>query len=121
MDKNGIRESQKIPEAILNASQPVNVTPVKAFLASVSYYSRFIPNLAAVAYPLNQLPVERTFYAIENEITSDRVLTLFNPKLHLVLVKDAFPCVCTQCHASRKNRSFLFPELYVTQKSEIVR
>ena len=102
VDKNGIHKTQEKVEAILNAPQPNNVSQVKAFLGLVSYYSRFVPNLSTIAHPLNQLlrknvrfkwslECERAFNAIKNEITSDRVLTHFNPKLPLVLATDASP------------------------------
>ena len=42
-------------EAIVSAPHPKTVTELKAFLGLVNYYSKFIPNLASVLYPLYQL------------------------------------------------------------------
>ena len=102
VDKNGIHKTREKVEAILNAPQPVNVTQVKAFLDLVSYYSRFVSNFSSIVHPLNHLlrknvrfkwslECERAFNANKNEITSDRVLIHFNPKLPLVLAMGVSP------------------------------
>ena len=47
---------------MVNASKPQNVTELRAYLALVDYYGKFIPNLASTLQPLNSLlPKNRKF------------------------------------------------------------
>ena len=113
----------------------MNVTQVKAFLGLVSYYSRFVPNLSTVAHPLNQLlrknvwfkwslEYERPFNAIKNEITSDKVLTRFNPKLPLVLAMDDSPygisAVLSHTMSDDSEEPIAFVSRTLMQKSDII-
>ena len=46
-------------EAILKAPDPENLQQLRSFLGLLNYYEKFIPNLASIVYPLNQLLQER--------------------------------------------------------------
>ena len=41
--------------AIQEAPTPKNVRQLRSFLGLVNYYGKFVPNLAALLHPLNQL------------------------------------------------------------------
>ncbi|XP_051785433.1 uncharacterized protein K02A2.6-like [Erpetoichthys calabaricus] len=102
IDKNGLHKSPDKIDAVLKAPQPENVTQLRSFLDLVNYYHRFLPNLSTVLHPLNCLlqkgskwewsqDCEQVFNTAKQLITSDEVLTHFNPKLPLRLACDASP------------------------------
>ena len=55
IDSNGLHKTQEKIEAIVNAPKPENLTQLRAFLGMVNYYAKFLPNLASVLHPFNQL------------------------------------------------------------------
>ncbi|GBM71319.1 Retrovirus-related Pol polyprotein from transposon 17.6 [Araneus ventricosus] len=66
----------------------------------VTYYSRFIPDVSTITYPLRKLlRKNQKFYRnkeheqafLEEEISSDRVLVPFDPELPVTLATDASP------------------------------
>lgn len=85
----------------------VNTDPEKckgstSFLGLVNYYHRFLPNSATVLKPLNELlekdrewdwtdKCEKAFEDTKTMITSDQVLTHYNPDLPVRLACDASP------------------------------
>ena len=81
---------------------PTNVSEVRSFQGLVTFYSKFVPNLATMASPIYQLTrknvpfdwnkeCEKAFNALKQELSTNRFLTYFNPKLHLVVACDASP------------------------------
>ena len=42
-------------DAIVQAPEPENEQQLRLFLGLLNYYSKFIPNLATILHPLNQL------------------------------------------------------------------
>ncbi|XP_018392965.1 PREDICTED: uncharacterized protein K02A2.6-like [Cyphomyrmex costatus] len=83
-------------------TRPSNVDGVRRFLGMVTYYSRFIPDVSTITYPLRKLLIkdstfrwtkacEDAFLKLKNEISSDRILTPYNPELPLVITCDASP------------------------------
>ncbi|GBN33495.1 Retrovirus-related Pol polyprotein from transposon 17.6 [Araneus ventricosus] len=68
----------------------------------VTYYSRFIPDVSTITYPLRKLlrknqtfywnkECQQAFLKLKEEISSDRVLVPFDPELPVTLAKDASP------------------------------
>ena len=55
IDKNGIRVNPRKIDPIINMPQPANVKQLQSFLGAVSYYSKFIPNIADIAKHLYKL------------------------------------------------------------------
>ncbi|XP_018359746.1 PREDICTED: uncharacterized protein K02A2.6-like [Trachymyrmex cornetzi] len=99
---NKISKSPKKVEAIVNMTRPSTADDVRRFLGMVTYYSRFIPDASTITYPLRKLLVkdstfkwtkacEGAFLKLKNEISSDRILTPYNPKSTLVVTCDASP------------------------------
>ena len=81
---------------------PTNVSEVRSFLGLVTFYSKFVPNLATMAGPINQLTrknvpfdwneeCQKAFQSLKQELISNRFLTCFNPKLPLIVSCDASP------------------------------
>ena len=100
IDAEGLHPLPDKIKAISKAAIPKNTTELKAFLGLMNYYSRFIPNLAGLLYPLYQLlnksiswswTTERNqaFCEAKNVLTSDRVLIHYDPQKDLIVSCDA--------------------------------
>ncbi|XP_048488715.1 uncharacterized protein K02A2.6-like [Plutella xylostella] len=110
IDKNGLRTCPKKVEAITKCPPPTNVREIKRFLGMINYYRKFIPNASTILSPLNELVCDdvtwewghrqqAAFDQIRRELTSDRVLTHFDPAARLVLTVDAGPAGLGACLA----------------------
>ena len=75
---------------------------MRSFLGLINYYHKFLPNLSTVLHPLHGLfklgkkrkwskDCERAFKTAKQLITSEEVLTHFDPSLPLRLACDASP------------------------------
>ena len=100
INANGLHKTQDKIEAVINAPVPENVTQLRAFLGLVNYYSHFLPNMASVLHPLYQLlkkdrkyawtaAAQNAFDTVKEMITSDTVLTHYNPDLPVKLACDS--------------------------------
>ncbi|XP_069110157.1 uncharacterized protein [Argopecten irradians] len=89
-------------EAVVKSPRHENMTQLRSFLGLVNYYRRFLPNLATVEAPLNQLlqhdntwcwtdECDQSFQKVKELITSEQVLCHYNPKLPVKLACDASP------------------------------
>ena len=102
IDKDGLHKSAEKVEAVLNAPRPNDVVEVRSFLGLINYYHRFLPNLSTVVHPLTQ-PLEKNhqwkwteqceiaFHKVNEMITSEQVLTHYDPSLPLRLACDTSP------------------------------
>eukprot|EP00079_Xenopus_tropicalis_P035743 XP_017949514.1 PREDICTED: uncharacterized protein K02A2.6-like [Xenopus tropicalis] len=102
IDASGLHKFPEKIQAVLQAPLPKDVTQLRSFLGFINYYSRFVPNLATVLYPLNQLlqkgqkwewsvQCDKVFKEAKTLVTSDDVLVHFNASLPLKLACDASP------------------------------
>ena len=102
IDAQGLHKTQEKIHAVNNALPPTNVSQVRSFLGLVNYYHRFLPNLATLLHPLNQLleknrtwkwtaDCNKAFELAKKLITSDEVLTHYDPALPVKLACDASP------------------------------
>ena len=102
IDAQGLHKTQEKIQAVNNAPPPTNVSQVRSFLGLINYYHRFLPDLATVLHPLNQLleknrkwawtpGCDKAFKVAKTLITSDEVLTHYNPALPVKLACDASP------------------------------
>ncbi|XP_045537307.1 uncharacterized protein K02A2.6-like [Papilio machaon] len=102
IDKDGLHKNKDKINAIIKTERPVNTAGLRTFLGMANFYNKFIPNLASITNPLNNLlkkessfqwtsQCEEAFIKIKKEILSERVLTHFDPTKPLVLATDASP------------------------------
>ncbi|GBO15598.1 Retrovirus-related Pol polyprotein from transposon 17.6 [Araneus ventricosus] len=102
VENNKISLSPSKVEAIIRIQQPRNVQELRQFLGMVAYYSRFIPDVSTITYPLRKIlrknqkfyrntEREQAFLQLKEEISSDRVLIPFDPELPVTLATDASP------------------------------
>ena len=102
IDREGLHKTQEKIEAVVSAPRPENVSQLRSFLGLVNYYNRFLPNASTVLHPLHQLleqnsewqwfeQCEQAFTEAKRMITSEQVLTHYDPALPVRLACDASP------------------------------
>ena len=86
-------------QAIVKAHAPTDITELCSFLGLLNYYGRFIPNLASLLHPLNQLLCKgvdwkwseecaQTFKVAKEALVLAQVLAQYDPELPLLLTAD---------------------------------
>ena len=102
IDANGLHPAPDKLKAVKNAPKPQNVTELKAYLGLLTYYSRFLPNMATTLSPLYKLlrnnvkwqwtsSEAKAFQKSKELLTSNTLLVHFNPSHKLTLMCDASP------------------------------
>ena len=100
IDASGLHPLPDKVRAIEEARAPNNVTELKSYLGPLTYYGKFLPNLATQLAPLYQLlrkehpwmwgqQQKKSFQTSKKLLTSSRLLVHFNPYMELILACDA--------------------------------
>ena len=100
IDQFRLHPLQEKVKAVKEGPSPKNVSELKSYLGLLTYYSKFLPNMADVLAPLYKLlrkdiqwhwtdTEEKAFQASKDLLTSDSLLVHFNPDLDLLLMYDA--------------------------------
>ena len=100
LDKDGIHPTDEKTRSVMEAPAPKNVSELKSYLGLLNYYGPFLPNLSSVVHPLNKLlrkdtkwewseSCEKAFLASKKLLTSNKLLTFYDPKKPLRLACDA--------------------------------
>lgn len=67
IDADGLHPSSEKVRAIKDAPEPRSVTELRAFLGLANYYSKFLPNLSIVLFPLYSLLRKNTTFRWTSE------------------------------------------------------
>ena len=100
IDDKGFHTSPKKVAAVQEAPPPRNQQQLRSLLGLLHYYGKFIPNLATLLHPINQLmksgrnwnwssECEQAFAQAKKLLSSAEVLAHYNPSLPLRLATDA--------------------------------
>lgn len=100
LDEHGIRPTEDNIEAIKNMQHPQTVKDVRSCLGSVNFYGKFIPNVANIRKPLNDLlkknhkfiwtkECEDAFNKLRLYLTSEPLLVRPNYADTFVITTDA--------------------------------
>lgn len=87
-------------EAVNNFPTPRTVHQLRQFLGLTSYFRKFIKNCAMISAPLTKLlkkdaewvwgtTEEQAFHSLKSKLTSDSVLSIFDPSKENILYTDA--------------------------------
>lgn len=100
INSQGVSPTSGKIESITNAPSPSNLTQLRSFLGMLNYYSKFIPNLSSELAPLYNLckknvvfkwskECEETFQISKRLLTSNQLLTHYDPSLPIFVTCDA--------------------------------
>ena len=100
IDADGLHPTPDKLQAVQDAPQPTNVSELKSYIGILSYYGKFLPNLATTLAPLYTLlhkdvpwrwtDEEQAAFATSKQLlTSSQVLVHFDPDKSLILSCDA--------------------------------
>ena len=102
INKDGLQCTCEKVEAIQNAPKPQNLSELRTYLGMVTYYQKFIPNLADKFKPLYNLlrndtewkwtwECDKAVEEVKKCLTSDAVLAHYSGNLPITLATDASP------------------------------
>ena len=100
ISKHGIKPKTCKVETQHKAPYPENLSQLISFLGAVQYYSRHIPSMSTIIEPLNKLrssqspwrfgeKEKQAFDKLKDLLSSDRILTFYDPKLTVKLDTDS--------------------------------
>ena len=100
IDANGLHPVKKKLEAVQRAPKPCNVSELKSYMGLLTYYGKFLPNLATTLAPLYKLSrgsvqwhwsreQDEAFEASKQLSTALQLLVHFDPNQKLMLSCDA--------------------------------
>ncbi|XP_058445614.1 uncharacterized protein K02A2.6-like [Malaya genurostris] len=100
LDQHGIRPDPAKIEAIKQMPAPTDVSGVRSFLGAINYYGKFVSNMRSLRYPLDELlktstcfkwtsECDRAFNTFKQILSSDLLLTHYNPSLEIIVSADA--------------------------------
>ena len=102
ISKEQIRSDPEEVETILQARLPTDKTELRSFLGLITYYHKFVPNLAITASPLYELlkidqpwkweaSQQQAWETLKHTLTNAPVLDYFDAYKQTVLSCDASP------------------------------
>ncbi|XP_065094662.1 uncharacterized protein K02A2.6-like [Ochlerotatus camptorhynchus] len=100
IDGQGLRPDPAKVESICNMPAPTDVSGVRSFLGAINYYGKFVPSMRTLLYPLDELlkankkfvwsvECDKAFSTFKQILTSDLLLTHYNPQREIVVAADA--------------------------------
>ena len=98
----GVKPVPEKLDAILKAPKPENQQELRSFLGAVNFYGRFVPDMATVAAPLNDLlqkdvmwkwtkETDQSFDELKRRLATAPVLAHYKPRQPVRLITDASP------------------------------
>ncbi|XP_054723056.1 uncharacterized protein K02A2.6-like [Uloborus diversus] len=102
IDKDGLHPVESKVEAIACAPDPRNVDELRSFIGLITYYAKFLPNMATLLAPLYELLKEKqawewgatqkeAFTKVKETLRSSSLLMHFDNAKEVVLACDASP------------------------------
>lgn len=100
IDSAGRRPDPEKTKAIAGMKTPSNIAELRAFLGMINFYNNFVPDMASLRDPLNNLlkkenpyiwttECEKAFQKTKEILQSDLLLTHFDPSLPITVSADA--------------------------------
>ena len=100
VDSEGVMKKPDKVKAILNMDKPYNISSLRRFLGMANQLMKFCPNLAEKTRPLRDMlkkgndwiwgkPQDNAFDELKTELSSNRILALYNPERETIVSADA--------------------------------
>lgn len=100
VNKYGLKPDPTRVEAINRMPPPSNLTELRSFLGTINFYGKFIRDMHKLRAPLDQLLQKNVewnwsithqdaFVELKNSLTSELLLTHYNPDLSIIVSADA--------------------------------
>ena len=100
IDARGVHTTDRKVKTILDTPAPTNIAKLRSFLGMISYYAKFIPNLATLLHPLYTLlranqkwtwspDCDQAFREAKSLLTVAPILAHYDPDRPIVLATDA--------------------------------
>ncbi|UYV66874.1 K02A2.6-like [Cordylochernes scorpioides] len=131
IDEHGIKADEKKVKAIAEMKPPTDVHGVQRFMGMVNFLGRFVPNLAEITKPLNDLrkkdvsfiwgsPQKKAFEKVKDVLASDRVLASFDISKKTMVSADAvwLGAVLKQEHEANEWRPVTFSSRTLTKTEQ---
>ncbi|UYV76630.1 K02A2.6-like [Cordylochernes scorpioides] len=133
IDEYGIKADEKKVKAIAEMKPPTDVHGVQRFMGMVNFLGRFVPNLAEITKPLNDLrkkdvsfiwgsPQKKAFEKVKDVLASDRVLASFDISKKTMVSADAssygLGAVLKQEHEANEWRPVAFASRTLTKTEQ---
>ena len=98
--EDGLRQSPKKEDAIVDMPVPEEVSQICSFLGMVQYYACFLPDLSTHLNPLHRLLTkdqkwswgpkeEKSFQKVKKMLADNHVLIHFDPDLPVLVASDS--------------------------------
>ncbi|XP_062557640.1 uncharacterized protein K02A2.6-like [Armigeres subalbatus] len=99
-DRHGVRPDPAKIEVIKNLPPPKDITGVRSFLGAINYYGKFVPNMRALRFPLDQLlkntttfvwtgECQQAFNKFKEILSSGLLLAHYDPRQEIIVSADA--------------------------------
>ncbi|XP_055843088.1 uncharacterized protein K02A2.6-like [Episyrphus balteatus] len=126
IDDTGIHPGKSKVEAIDGFSTPSNVTELKRFLGLVNYLGKFVPDLATICHPLNELlrnnvsftwgvSQNNAFLNLKKILITEPVLKMFDPSHKTIISADASSFGLGAVLRQEDSDGFLKPVAYASR------
>ena len=130
VDRTGIKPDPDKVRAIAEMQQPTNVSEARRFLGTVNPMSKFIPHMANITKPINELlrkdrawvwdrQQEEAFELIKKILTTTPVLAAFDPELETIVSADASSYGLGAVLVQKQRDGTLKPVAYVSRSLTI--
>ncbi|XP_041767705.1 uncharacterized protein K02A2.6-like [Anopheles merus] len=100
VDSRGLRPNPAKIDIIQKLPTPTNISEVRSFLGAINYYGKFVSKMRDLRYPLDMLlkdeskflwtrECDRAFSKFKEILSSDLLLTHYDPNAEIVVSADA--------------------------------
>ncbi|XP_055543397.1 uncharacterized protein K02A2.6-like [Wyeomyia smithii] len=100
LDRHGLRPDPAKIQVIKDLPPPKDITGVRSFLGAINYYGKYVPNMQALRFPLDELLKNTTAFVWTHEcqqafnkfkeiLSSELLLAHYDPTQEIIVSADA--------------------------------
>ncbi|XP_055527133.1 uncharacterized protein K02A2.6-like [Wyeomyia smithii] len=100
LDRHGLRPDPAKIQVIKDLPPPKDITGVRSFLGAINYYGKYVPNMLALRFPLDELLKNTTAFVWTHEcqqafnkfkeiLSSELLLAHYDPTQEIIVSADA--------------------------------